>query len=568
VSPARPRGGGTLDALRELLALRTMFGPAAARRRRALIAALDRTLLPDADSVLRLHEALCFACAYPDDARVLAAARRALARFGSRPDLRRHARRLESSGIAGTVTRFRFFAPTAFWLARHWPDALRVEWAAFEHADRLAELLPHLAHDAEAPGLDEYDLGTRGWVQRMKGPDETDAAFLARRFQQLRLDPALLETLYDSLDPPLVLHPGPGTPQRSTARAPVTALRFQRRPLRRERPDLASEARHPPRAVRARPVAAGRRLIDLARVSMVTRERDLDAFANADARDVRWVEFGDGLAFACLGVVPERRLLLEAVYGFLTLRNGVPTGYVLASALYGSCEVAYNVFDTFRGADAAWTYARALSMARALFGADAFTIVPYQLGQDNEEAIASGAWWFYAKLGFRPRDPRVARVYAAETLRMGRVPSHRSTPATLRRLASAPLHLFLGRKREDVLGRVPLANVGIAVTDLLARRFGSDRAAADRVCAAEAAARLGIRVAGGTRGERLAWRRWAPVVLLLPRLERWREAERRALLEVIRAKGGLRESDFVRRFDAHPRLRAAIRDLAEANAPG
>jgi hypothetical protein len=56
-------------------------------------------------------------------------------------------------------------------------------------------------------------------------------------------------------------------------------------------------------------------------------------------------------------------------------------------------------------------------------------------------------------------------------------------------------------------------------------------------------------------------------VLLLPRLERWSEAERRSLVEVIRAKGGRRESDFVRRFDAHRRLRAAIRDLAESNAP-
>ena len=27
---------------------------------------------------------------------------------------------------------------------------------------------------------------------------------------------------------------------------------------------------------------------------------------------------------------------------------------------------------------------------------------PYQLGHGNEEAIESGAFWFYRKLGFRP----------------------------------------------------------------------------------------------------------------------------------------------------------------------
>ena len=39
-------------------------------------------------------------------------------------------------------------------------------------------------------------------------------------------------------------------------------------------------------------------------------------------------------------------------------------------------------------------------------------------------------------------------------------------------------------------------------------------------------------------------------------------AEKSALVEVIRAKGGMRESDFVTRFDAHSKLRGAIRALA------
>mgnify|MGYP006270346331 CR=1 FL=1 len=42
---------------------------------------------------------------------------------------------------------------------------------------------------------------------------------------------------------------------------------------------------------------------------------------------------------------------------------------------------------------------------RAAAGADAFTIYPYQLGHENDEALRSGAWWFYQKSGFRPRDP-------------------------------------------------------------------------------------------------------------------------------------------------------------------
>ena len=44
---------------------------------------------------------------------------------------------------------------------------------------------------------------------------------------------------------------------------------------------------------------------------MVTRSRDLDAFSYGDPRDVRLVDCVGGLAFACIGVIPERRLLRD-----------------------------------------------------------------------------------------------------------------------------------------------------------------------------------------------------------------------------------------------------------------
>src|SRR5262249_24054564 len=151
------------------------------------------------------------------------------------------------------------------------------------------------------------------------------------------------------------------------------------------------------------PREAGR-ILDLAKEAMVARKRDLDAFQWGDPRDVRLVTFEGGLSFAAIGVVPERRHLLESVYAFLTLKNGVPIGYVLASALFSSSEIAYNVFETFRGGESGLVYGKVLAMAHALFGSDAFTIFPYQLGgYGNAEALDSGAWWFYRKLGFVPR---------------------------------------------------------------------------------------------------------------------------------------------------------------------
>jgi hypothetical protein len=314
-----------------------------------------------------------------------------------------------------------------------------------------------------------------------------------------------------------------------------------------------------------RPVSPreGRRLIDLTLEAMVTRERDLDAFSNADERDVRVVDYANGYRFACIGVRPERRLLLESVYGYLTLKNGVPIGYVLSASLFNSAEIAYNVFDTFRGAEAGVVYGHVLSMVHHLFGADAFTIPPYQLGQGNVEALKSGAWWFYQKTGFLPRDRGASALMKRELLRIRKRPEHRSSVATLERLSSANLYFHFRGARRDVMGELALPNVGLHVTRYLVQRFGSDREQATEVCARDAAQVLGVEAdAPWSDDERRAWEWWSPVVMVLPGVAKWSAAERRALAQVIRLKGGRRESDFVRAFDAHAKLRRTIVRLA------
>ena len=60
---------------------------------------------------------------------------------------------------------------------------------------------------------------------------------------------------------------------------------------------------------------------------------------------------------------------------------------------------------------------------------------PYQIGHENPEAVDSGAFWFYRKLGFRPTDPGVAALVAREEGRMRTRPGYRSSKRTLERLA-------------------------------------------------------------------------------------------------------------------------------------
>ncbi len=553
--------------LARLEALAAEFSPGSATETLVLVRGLEEATLPSATAVRRLHDVLCFLRAYPDDPEVLARVEGALAGFERRPDLRRFRAALDDSGIAGTDIYYTFFAATARWLVERFPDRVTIAWDYLRDGGRLGDRLGLLVAPSESPGLEEYDLGVRGWLARLKGPTETDAAYLLHRWWRLPMTATVREALYEEMQILLRLRAGPGGPARTREKAAGLSRGFQRGPLERTRPDLWRAAAEPPTRVRAVSRAEGARLVMLARDAMISRSRDLDAFCYGDSQDVRVVEFDRGLAFAAIGMRPERRLLLESVYGLLTLKNGVPIGYVLAAALNQSAEMAFNVFETWRGHEAAHIYGRALAVASYLFGARAFSVPPYQLGHDNEEGLASGAWWFYHKLGFHPRDPAIRKLAERERARVHRRPGHRSSVATLQRLSSVDHFHERGRPRADIMGVLPLGAVGLAVTRALARRSGADREHGVASCVEEASRTLAV--PGWRRwapAERGAFERWAPLVTLLPHLESWTGDERRALVDVIRAKGGRHESDFVRAYDAHRRLRAAIAGIARSAA--
>ena len=551
--------------LRDLEATKANYGAGHAQQKLELLRRLARARLANGKQIERLHESLCFLRAHPDDATVHAQVTAMLAIFGSRADVRRHRRQLADTGIAGTTIRYSFFANTARWLSQRFPGALRIVWKGYANSDLLSQRLPLFATWPETPGLDEVELPVQDWVRRLAGPDTTDADFLVQRCARVGRTEHERETFFEELDLDMEIdvEPATGLVSRSNAHLADRPVHFQTAPLRRERPDLRRELRRRHRET-AVDEATGERVITLAREAMVLRHRDLDAFAYGDPRDVRLFDCGDGLEFAVVGMKPERRLLLEAVYAYVTLKNGVPIGYVLTSGLFASSEVAYNVFDTWRGGEAGLVYGRVLAVTKQLYGSDTFTIYPYQLGGDgNTEGLKSGSWWFYQKLGFRARDAGVLATMTTELEKMDGKRGYRSPIATLQQLAQHNVYWSAGKPRDDVIGVFPLANIGLRVTDLLAERFGADRERGERVCADEAAELCGVR--GWQKwdeGEALWWRRWSPLILLLG-VDDWNATERAALVDVVRKKGGPRESDYVRALDAHRRLRAALRSLAK-----
>src|SRR5262245_12586803 len=474
--------------------------------------------------------------------------------FRRRPDLRRHRAALAGSGIAGTDTPYRFFWPTARWLSVRWPGALRIDRSDAGHVQALVDALPELLEPAQAELLRRLPHPALEALDRFRPRGLGDADYFISLVSAMPSDDSTREAFFDRIDAPFILQPGPSTPERTTARLDLVRFHAQRGPLRKPRPDLRRALRRRPRRIVPLGARRARALVELARACMATRERDLAVFQFANPRDAFLVDDGDGLAFAMVGMLPERRLLLPAAYGGITLQNGVPIGYVQVDALGRHAELSFNQFDTFRDGASAQVFARFVAMVRHVFGCDRFSIEPYQLGEGNDEGIGSGAWWFYRHFGFQPGDPAIRRIAAREERRLARDPDYRSPRRVLAALAHRHLFFALDERAPRSL---PRTSAWLKAASQALRPFAQADAGERRAAAVEAA-RAWLAPGGRPLVDGHALSQWAGLVLALASQRGWTRRNRRALARLIDSKYGRSERTYLRRLLRHARLRRTL----------
>jgi hypothetical protein len=427
---------------------KSRFGPPGDGQLERLLAAAARRQFRDAASLIRLHETALFLRAYPRNPRVARLADAILFSFAGRiaqleaagADLSAF-EEPEISGIAGTSLSAVFSYEVARRLAARHPRNLEIAWDRYDGIDRLGPVLrrflPLLGEDWPV----EAHVPYRQWISAVRRRGTTDLAWLLERL-------AASPDLFDTLDLPLTWHVGGTRTSRSRLRLPGRKLYCHQEPLlRRSDVSLAREVEGPPLPVRrlARPEA--RQILDLILDTSAMRYRELYGFSHPDENGVYRADAGRGVEIFFFGVPPEWRLPLRAYHGGMFFKNGVPAGYVEVLSLFERAEVGFNLYYTFREGESAWLYARLLRLFRQVLGVTCFSVDPYQIGLENPEAVDSGAFWFYRKLGFRPVDPKVAALTDREERRMSQTPGYRSSKRTLEKLAEGYL-LFEGPSSE------------------------------------------------------------------------------------------------------------------------
>jgi hypothetical protein len=422
-------------ALDQLIKLKGIFGREAGQQAAKLLERLRKIRFRDAAEVTRLHETVLFFRAYPQSLRVLRLADEVLFAFDARL---RGADVAEFddptiSGIAGTSVSTNFSYAFARSLADRHGRAIQIDWENYEHPDRLGAVLPQLIPASAEEWMVEPHVDWRKWFESARG---------SVKWLLDRVDPRT----YELLEIPLRWDLGDSNASRSRTRIPRREIFYHKGPLlKRSDVSLEGEFAGPRLEITRLSRMQAQRILNVIIDTSAVRYRELWGFLHPDVAHMDHADLGRGVDLFFFGVPVEWRLPARAYHCGMFFKNGVPVGYIEGLSLFERMEVGFNLYYTFRDGETAWLYARLLKFCRQRLAVTCFSIDPYQLGHENDEAIESGAFWFYRKLGFHPVSEEAVRLTQREEQRIAATAGYRTSPAILRRLARTPLFYGCGQ---------------------------------------------------------------------------------------------------------------------------
>jgi hypothetical protein len=609
--PPIPQDSNNL--LTQLEAAKNQLNSGQAARIQKLLTQLSNLQL-DPYQLIRFHESLLFLRAFPHSASLIPRVENLLNTFHNRIEKLRAANTdmsifgdFDTSGMAATTMQDTLSFDVAQWLARRIPRNIEIAWTDYwddyeserARGNTWPRFIPLLEEDADV----EANIPWSTWIDAARGRQNA-LAWLLNQFAKLPIPPRHQSELYDSLHLPLRWNLENLKLSRTRNWRSPRRFYFHQSPLiQRSEVNLAQELSQPAPKLKKLPRAAGKSVMQSIREVMVVRYRELYGTTLGDPGTVVKADLGRGVIMHFWGLPPTRRLPLRAYIAGYTLKNGVPINYVEAIGLCEWIEVGFNTFYTYRQGETAWIYAQALRCLGALTNANCISIYPYQIGQNNDEAIESGAFWFYRKLGFRPGRSDLQKLCEREEKRIAANPKYRTPPRTLKRLAEA--HMFYeveaATNNRFATGRVgdgriekgrtfsraanatksspalaaeasgpwdtfSTRNLGLQINQRMARDFKGDSQEIRQASLAQVNRVLNINPSRWTPAQKQSLENWSLVLAQIPNLTRWTPEEKHQLIKIIKAKSARTEMPYFRQTQHHPRLRSELLHLGSTPA--
>jgi hypothetical protein len=515
-----------------------------------------------ARSLVAQHDAWLFQATFPKSSDELQAARDGLAALAARvaalPAASPLAEALANSGIAGSEMASTYSLAATQWLVQRFGHAVQLAYLEADPQDAMA-LLDDALDPVERQALVDEPLRWPAWQRRHLGDAKRERLKrLVALVQRLPGDSRSREAAWARLQVFIRW--------RMAAHAPtLTAGRFGRNHphthesgyLRAYGPEQAF-AQPAPRAV---PLAAHDRehLVDLGRGVMISLLRETDFFTHADAAQMECWDMGRGIQIALYSMQPERQHVLESYIGYLLLKNHVPVAYGGSWILGPQAAFGVNVLPPYRGGESALVVCQLLRLYAWRFKLRTLRVEASQIGRDNKDGIASGSFWFYWRLGFRPEQAALTALAEREWARIlqesgGRPAARFYRPEVLKTLADAVL-VWQPPGSGAPWCYVEGTRIAERVSAHVLQHFDGDR---------DAATRAALRQLGG--GASPALKRMALALAALAPQRGWSAAEAARWHALARVKS-THEPDHARAMATHAPLLKALAALGRQAAP-
>ena len=432
-----------------------------------------------AKSIKSVHQLLLGLMAYPDDKKLLIKAEEAMSNLYRKIyDHGSLQNTLIASGYYSTNIECNFSYAIVRFLTQHFPGQITIHSASSSVDSQKAVLkllLPHteysLIHSCEK------DLKQR--IKQFKGNNTlTDLEWLLQLIAQSPMIEKEKAFVYNqlgvfiqwkisSLDKSVGLLRGPNSPV------------YYHKEALDKKTDLHSIINKKLPAPKKLSAVEKENIITAARLSLVYLYRETEPFSNANNNDITLFELDKGISIALFGSIPEKRYSLESYIGYMVFKNNIPMSYG-GGWLFGErCQFGINILEAFRGGESSLVICELLRVYHQYFGAQRFVVKPYQFGLHNNEAIKTGAFWFYYKLGFRPEDEKLKALALEEENQKLKNPNYKSTEATLRNYTKSNLALVLKPNAFPIYDAEALSQ---KITQHINQTFNGDREKALNTC--------------------------------------------------------------------------------------
>ncbi len=529
--------------------------------------------ITDVNELERYHDILCFLRAYPDNAGFLKLVEHELGNFRNRIETYKldsgdmEAEYLADTGIVGSGLSHTFSFELTVSLSEWFGNRVEIDWEQYYESenDTISAFLPLIVSYQENDTLDnDLETATREWLNIAgSAKDKTELAILLKMIRTSGLPRAVQRHLFENAEIAIRWNLTDCPASRTLKRIPFGKRFYQSRPMIGRTPDLRARLKQSAPKLSKLSYAEGSKYVRHIREVLGVRCRELYPLIHSDHREVYTYEPGRGLQLVVLGDIVDIRLPLESNFGAMLIRNGMPVGYGIGCMLFDRVEIAINIFPAYRTGESSFIIEEFFRLFYAHFGARVLLVRAYQVGDENNmEALESGSFWFYYKLGFRPVKKSVRELAAKEYEKIKSRKGYRTPLATLKRLAKSDIFFHIDPGKMDSFEELSLIDLGYTVTKYIASKHDGDRKQATDRSAARTIKRLGIRdIKSWTDDELTSLRRLSPLMDCIKGIDSWSAKEKTDLAKIIRAKGSASQRRYTLLCNRHGRFRGVLENL-------